>query len=117
MYKHVLMPIDRSDISRNAIKALRLPVATVRRRDVIDPTSLRSIEDREREFAARYVRVDDQPAGRACDGIFKPSHGRGELSVRYRFIAAFDACKRRGGVETAAKPPLTRGGADGTLAR
>lgn len=73
MYKHVLMPVDGSDISRNAIKAgiafasqLGAKVTAYHALDasranlygegvVIDPSSFPDIEAREREVAARYL--------------------------------------------------------------
>jgi nucleotide-binding universal stress UspA family protein len=125
MYKHVLMPVDGSDISRNAIKAgiafarqLGAKVTAYHALDashanmygegtVLDPSLLPTIDQREREVAARYVgEVGDaakvagvefesivsrpdahyrgiiEAAGEAkCDVIFMPSHGRGEFAA------------------------------------
>ena len=73
MYKHVLMPVDGSDISRNAIKAgiafarqLGAKMTAYHALDasranlygegtVIDPIAFRAIEEREREVGAKYV--------------------------------------------------------------
>lgn len=125
MYKHVLMPVDGSDISRNAIKAgitfakqLGAKVTAYHAMEasrsnlygegvVIDPSSLRAIQERERELGARYAAEVDEAAKTAglqcesminrpaanylgiieaaeklkCDVIFLPSHGRGGLAA------------------------------------
>lgn len=125
MYKHVLMPVDGSDISRNAIKAgiafarqLGAKVTAYHALDesranlygegsLIDPSSFPTIDQREREIAARYVAevgdaakaagvefasIVSRPAAHyqgiieaaaeaKCDVIFMPSHGRGELAA------------------------------------
>jgi len=93
MYKHVLMPVDGSDISRSAIKAgiafsrqLGAKVTAYHALDashanvygegaVIDPSLLPAIDQREREVAARYV-AEVGDAAKAAGVEFESMIGR-----------------------------------------
>lgn len=90
MYKHVLMPVDASDISRNAIQAgiafvkqlgakvtayhaLKASRSNVYGEGIlIDLNSFRAIQDREGELAARYVAevaAAAKAAGLQCESM------------------------------------------------